>query len=204
MSSTRASLLIPRTSILDLGDYERRRDEIRPAAIAARKLRSVALGPNATLAFESRETLTYQIQEMLRAERIAKEPEVLHEIETYSELMPTSTSLSATLLIEFPDKDERAVRLVEMLGLDRHLRIEIEGAGATGAEFDQRQIDEERLSSVQFVRFHLDPAQREAIFAGAAMRVVCDHPKYAHAVDIPPAMSAALAGDVRAAAGMEA
>jgi hypothetical protein len=204
MSSTRTSLLIPRTSILDLGNYERRRDEIRPAAIAARKLRSVALGPNATLAFENRETLTYQVQEMLRAERIAKEPEVRHEIETYSELLPTSSSLSATLLIEFPDKDERAVRLVEMLGLDKHLRIEIEDAGSAHAEFDQRQIDQERLSSVQFVRFHLDSLQREKVSDGATMRVVCDHPKYAHAVDIPAEMSAALANDLRAAAEMEA
>ena len=122
--------LIPRHDILDLGDYERRRDEIRASAIAARQLHRVPLGSNAVLSFENRETLTYQIMEMLRAERVAKEPEVLHEIETYSELLPAPDELSATMLIEFPEKAERDVRLVQMLGLDRHLRIELGGAGS--------------------------------------------------------------------------
>lgn len=204
MSHTTAPLLIPRSLILDLGDYERRRDEIRPAAMKARNLRRVALGLNATLAFENVETLAYQVNEMLRAERIAKEPEVRHEIETYSELLPTSSSLSGTLLIEFPEPKERAVRLAEMLGLDRHLRVEIEGAGAATAGFDQRQIDEGRLSSVQFVRFHLDAAQRDAILSGATLRLVSDHPAYAHSAEISRETSRALADDLQAAAAMEA
>jgi len=204
MSNPTTSLLIPRSNILDLGDYERKRDEIRPLAMKARNLRRVALGPNATFAFENLETLTYQVHEMLRAERIAKEPEVQHEIETYSELLPTSTSLSGTLLIEFPDPAERATRLAEMLGFDRHLRIEIEGAGSATAEFDQRQIDEGRLSSVQFVRFNLQPAQRDAILGGAKLRIVSDHPAYTHGVDVSPETAAALADDLRPAATMEA
>ena len=198
------SLLIPRSLILDLGDYERKRDEIRPLAMRARNLRRVALGPNATFAFENVETLAYQVNEMLRAERIAKEPEVRHEIETYSELLPTSSSLSGTLLIEFPEPKERAVRLAEMLGLDQHLRVEIEGSGAAVAEFDQRQIDEGRLSSVQFVRFNLDAAQHEKIPAGAKLAIVSDHPAYRHRVDVAPETAAALADDLRAAAEMEA
>jgi hypothetical protein len=204
VTHTRTHPLILRDAILDLGDYERRRDEIRPAAMKARGVRRVTFGPNATLAFENVETLTYQIHEMLRAERIAKEPEVQHEIETYSELLPGSSSLSATLLIEFPQPAERAVRLTEMLGLDEHLRVEIDGAGFAPAEFDQRQIDEERLSSVQFVRFSIDEAQRQRILSGAKLRIVCDHPAYNHSAEISPETAAALAGDLRTASAMEA
>jgi len=204
MSHPTATLLIPRSNILDLGDYERKRDDIRPLAMKARNLRRVALGPNATFAFENLETLTYQVHEMLRAERIAKEPEVQHEIETYSELLPTSSSLSGTLLIEFPDPAERATRLVQMLGLDKHLRVEIDGAGAANAEFDQRQIDEGRLSSVQFVRFNLDVTQRDAIVGGAKLRIVSDHPAYTHSADLSAETAAGLADDLRTAAKMEA
>lgn len=195
--------LIPRRAILDLGDYERRRDEIRASAIAARQLHRVALGPNAILSFENRETLTYQIQEMLRTERIVKEPEILHEIETYSELLPASDALSATMLIEFPEKAERDVRLVEMLGLDRHLRIDFAGAGSAAATFDQRQIDVERLSSVQFVRFQLTAAQVAALRAGATVTVVSDHPHYNHSTVVPAATASALIADLDDAKTME-
>lgn len=194
---------IPRADILDLGDYERRRDDIRKSAIAARQLRRVALGPNIILSFENRETLTYQILEMVRAERIVKEPEIHHEIETYSELLPAPDELSATMLIEFPDKDERNVRLVELLGLDKHLRVEFEGAGAASATFDQRQIDVERISSVQFVRFAMSAAQIAALRAGAKVTIVSDHPHYAHSTVVPDATAKALAADLDDVKSME-
>ena len=196
--------LIPRHDILDLGDYERRRDEIRASAIAARQLHRVPLGSNAVLSFENRETLTYQIMEMLRAERVAKEPEVLHEIETYSALLPAPDELSATMLIEFPEKAERDVRLVQMLGLDRHLRIELGGAGSAPASFDQRQIDVERLSSVQFVRFRMTAVQVDALRSGAGVTVVSDHPHYNHATVVPPATVAAMIADLDDARTLEA
>src|SRR5205085_4469091 len=111
---------IPRAEILDLGDYERQRDGIRARAISARAIRRVELGPNATISFENRETVKYQIQEMLRAERIAKEPEVAHEIETYSDLLPASDELSATLMFEFPEAEGRDVKLRDLVGFDSH------------------------------------------------------------------------------------
>jgi hypothetical protein len=196
--------MIPRSDILDLGDYERRRDEIRAAAMAARQLRRVALGPNIILSFENRETLTYQIHEMVRAERIVKEPEIRHELETYSELLPAPDELSATMLIEFPEKEERDVKLVQLLGLDEFLAIEFEGAGSARAEFDKRQIDVERLSSVQFVRFAMTPAQVAALRAGARVSVVSDHQKYLHSARIPAATVKALAADLDEVAAMEA
>ncbi len=187
---------VPREEILDLGDYDRRRDEIRRKAIAARALRRIDFGPNATLAFENHETVVYQIQEMLRAERIAKEPEVQHEIETYSDLLPTADALSATLMFEFPDPEGRDVHLRDLVGFENHLRLEFDGAGASKAYFDRRQIDSDRISAVQFVRFPLDEAQRQALPHGA--RVVSDHPSYAYSVELPAPTCDALRADIEA------
>ena len=194
MTQTRRTNQIPLEEILDLGDYERRRDAIRASAIAARGIRRVELGPNATIAFENRETVRYQIQEMLRAERIAKDAEVQHEIETYSDLLPSSDELSATLMFEFDDEASRPVHLHDLVGFEEHLRIEFDGAGASKAYFDRRQLDADRISAVQFVRFPLTDAQRKALDRGA--RLVADHPRYSYSVELPAATRKALLSDV--------
>ena len=182
--------------ILDLGDYERRRDAIRASAMRARRARRIFLGPSATLSFENRETVCYQIQEMLRAERIAKPEEVAHEIETYSDLLPSTLELSATLMFELPEESERTPLLTALRDLEPHLRLVIGGAGEAAARFDRRQIGEDRLSSVQFVRFPLTPAQKDALRAGAALRVVSDHPAYAHTAAIDATTARAIASDL--------
>ena len=194
MIEQRANRISP-GEILDLGDYERRRDELRASAMRARRARRIALGPNATLTFENRETVRYQIQEMLRAERIAKPAEVEHEIETYSDLLPTPCELSATLMFELPDEAERAPALTALRDFESHLRIDI-GGSAAAARFDRRQIGEDRLSSVQFVRFPLSRPQCDALRAGAPVRIASDHPAYAHATTIDAATSRALATDL--------
>jgi len=195
---------LPRSEILDLGDYERRRDAIRRKAIAARGARRVELGPNATIAFENRETVAYQIHEMLRAERIAKEPDVQHEIVTYSDLLPASDELSATLMFEFPEAAGRAVRLHDLVGFENHFRLEFDGAGTSKACFDRRQIDADQISAVQFVRFPVNEAQRQAIARAARVRIIADHPSYRYAAEIPPATCQALAADLDDAQWMEA
>lgn len=187
---------ITRDEILDLGDYERRRDDVRASAIRARRERRVFLGPNATLSFENRETVRYQIQEMLRAERIAKPEEVDHEIETYSDLLPTGSELSATLMLEFPDDRERLEKLTALRDIESHLYLAIEGAGNAPAKFDRRQIGEERLSSVQFIRFPLTAAQRDALRNEAPLRVVCDHAAYPQTADVDAASARAIAADL--------
>lgn len=189
---------IPRDAILDLGDYERRRDEIRRSAIAARGARRVPLGPSATVSFENRETVAYQIQEMLRAERIAKDADVVHEIETYSDLLPTREELSATLMFEFAEADGRALHLHELVGFEDHLALEFDGAGRAPAFFDRRQIDADRISAVQFIRFPINDAQRDALARGARVRLVADHPKYHYACDLPAHTIRALAEDLHA------
>ncbi len=187
---------ITRDEILDLGDYERRRDDFRASAMRARAERRIFLGPNATLSFENRETVRYQIQEMLRAERIAKPAEVDHEIETYSDLLPTDSELSATLMIEFPDEGERLEKLTALRNIESHLYVSIDGAGNAPAQFDRRQIGEERLSSVQFIRFPLTSAQHDALRKGAKLSVVCDHPAYPHTVEVGAASARAIASDL--------
>ncbi|MGA7616270.1 MAG: DUF3501 family protein [Thermoanaerobaculia bacterium] len=187
---------VDRSEILDLGDYERRRDQIRPSAIQARHIRRVSIGPNATLSFENRETVRYQIQEMLRAERIAKDVEVQHEIDSYSDLLPAPAELSATLMFEFPEPQERAVHLENLLGVENHLGLEIEGAGRAEGYFDRRQLDDDRVSSVQFVRIPLDEKQLKALEEGKKLTAVIDHPQYEHRSEIPPETVAALLRDL--------
>lgn len=196
MLAERRTNRIRRDEILDLGDYERKRDEIRASAIRARGVRRIFLGPNATLAFENRETVRYQIQEMLRAERIAKPSEVDHEIETYSDLLPTDSALSATLMFEFPEPIERSRKLEALRDFEGHLCLEIEDAGSSRATFDRRQIAEDRLSSVQFVRFPLNAEQVSAMRSGARLRVVSDHPAYQHTATLEPAVARAIASDL--------
>ena len=187
---------IPRSEILDLGDYERQRDGIRQRAISARAIRRVELGPNATITFENRETVKYQIQEMLRAERIAKEPEVAHEIETYSDLLPAHDELSATLMFEFPEAGARDVHLRDLVGFEKHLHLDFDGAGIAPAFFDRRQLDADRVSAVQFVRFRLDKMQKESLARGTRVRIVADHPRYTHRAAIPARTAQALARDI--------
>jgi hypothetical protein len=197
------STRIPRADILDLGEYERRRDQIRPGAITARAMRRVDLGPNATLAFENRETVTYQIHEMLRAERIAKEPDVELEIITYNELLPSSEELSATLMFEFSEADARSVHLRDLVGFENHLHIDFGPAGRSTAHFDIRQLDSDQISAVQFVRFLLNEVQRKALAHGEGVRIVADHPRYAHAAVLPAPTCRALAADMQEASTLE-
>jgi hypothetical protein len=170
--------LIPRSTILDLGDYERNRDDIRRSAIAARAVRRIHLGPSATISFENRETVAYQIQEMLRAERIAKEPEVQHEIETYSDLLPASDELSATLMFEFPEADGR--RSPRGAG-----RLRESSASSSMARARRRPFRSPpaRRRSDQCGAVHPLPARCRATRRVAARRgraAVSDHPSYAY------------------------
>jgi len=203
MTTTSTITPIRPEEILDLGEYERRRDDLRASAIATRAVRRVALGPNATLSFENRETVRYQIQEMCRAERLAKPDQIAHEIETYSELLPTPLELSATLLFEFPEKAERDVRLTELLGFEQHFKMKFEDAGTASASFDTRQIDVERLSSVQFVRFAMNEDQRSSLASGKTVAVVSEHPRYAFEIALSPETARALASDLDEAQAME-
>src|SRR6185437_2793855 len=167
---------IDTSEIRNIADYELEREKWRPEVLSMKERRRIRVGDHVTFLFENRETVRYQIQEMMRIERIVRPADVAHEVNTYNELIPAQGELSASLLIEYETPEERAVKLRELLGLERHLFLEVAGAGRTPAIFDERQIATDRISSVQYVKFRLTPAQVKNWNAGAAL--VSDHPGY--------------------------
>src|SRR5262249_26794310 len=144
---------VQRGEILDLATYERMRDDVRREVIAAKAARRVHVGAHVTLLFENHRTVWYQVQEMLRTERITDAPGVQHELETYNELLGGPGELGATLLIEIDDPAMRAVKLREWLALPRHVYARLEDGARVRATFDPRQLGEDRVSSVQYLKF---------------------------------------------------
>lgn len=144
---------VDRSEILDYVTYDERRAELRPRAMAAKALRRVALaGGVLTFLFENRDTVRYQVQEMMRTERIVKEADILHELHTYNELLGGPGQLGCTLLIGIDDPDERACKLGEWLALPQHVYAERPDGTRVRATFDPRQVGDERLSSVQYMK----------------------------------------------------
>lgn len=144
---------VQRGEILDQATYERMREDVRREVILSKAPRRVHVGPYVTLLFENRRTVWYQIQEMLRTERIAEEAGIAHELETYNELLGGPGELGVTLLIEIDDPAVRAVKLREWRDLPRHIYARLEDGTRVRPTFDPRQVGVERLSSVQYLRF---------------------------------------------------
>jgi len=178
-----------REEILDLSTYERARAEIRPAVLEAKRRRRIHLGDVLTFLFENTSTIRYQIQEMIRAERMVKEAEIAHELETYGELLGGPGELGATLLIEIPDPEERDRRLREWLPLPSHVYLKVDGGERIYPRFDQRQVGVDRLSSVQYLKF--DVRGRIPIAVG------CDLGPLSAEAPLTEEQRAALAEDLR-------
>ncbi|HZT34058.1 MAG TPA: DUF3501 family protein [Bryobacteraceae bacterium] len=181
------------SEIKNIADYELERERWRPQILALKDRRRIRLGDHLTFLFENRETVRYQIQEMMRIERIVKPADIAHEVKTYNELVPAPGELSASLFIEYTTPEERAVKLRELLGLDRHIWLEVSAAGRTPALFDNRQIATDRLSSVQYIKFRMSPAQIRHWREGASL--IADHPCYQAVRFLTPAELADLAAD---------
>jgi hypothetical protein len=164
------------SEIKNIADYELEREHWRPQVLAIKERRRIRLGDHITFLFENRDTVRYQIQEMMRIERIVRPTDIAHEVETYNELIPARGELSASMLIEYETPAERNVKLRELLGLEKHLWFEVSGAGRTPAIFDARQIATDRISSVQYIKFQLTLAQVSNWHKGASL--VSDHPSY--------------------------
>ncbi len=156
---------VRREEILPLEVYERSRDELRPAVLEAKRPRRLHLGQDLTLLFENTATIRYQVQEMVRAERMTREEEVRHELATYNELLGGRGELGATLLIEITEQADRDVKLRQWLGLPSHLYLKLDDGTKVRARFDPRQVGDERLSSVQYLKF--DVQGRTPVAAGA-------------------------------------
>ena len=183
---------VERSEIQSVADYEKVRESIRPGLLEMKNRRRIRVGEHLTFLFENRDTVRYQVQEMMRIERITGETEIQHELDTYNELIPAPGELSASLLIEYETPAERDVHLKQLLGLDQHIWIEA-GGHRSPAIFDDRQIGETRISSVQYVKFKLTKSQMDAWSAGAS--VVVDHSYYHFTRELTVAERAELGQD---------
>ncbi len=187
-------------NLMTLEAYSKFRKENKAAVLAHRKLRSVHLGENFVFQFESETTIRYQIQEMLRIEKVFEEEGIQQEIDAYAPLVPDGTNWKATMLIEYVDVNERKRELARLIGVEDRCYVEVEGLPRVYATADE-DLDretEEKTSAVHFVRFEFTPAMIAALRAGGSAKLGCDHSNYpAHTV-IAPETLASLAGDLKA------
>jgi hypothetical protein len=195
MPSTKS---ITKESLLTLEAYAKVRKSDRAGFIAHRKLRSVRLGEHISVQFEDERTIRRQIQEMLHIEKIFDEEGIEGEIEAYAPLVPDGGNWKATMLIEYPDPHERKRELARLIGVEDRLFVEVEGHARIHAIADEdlERENDEKTSAVHFVRFEFPKAAREAVRAGAAVKLGCDHTNYPAHVAIAAETLASLAGDL--------
>ncbi len=181
---------VARDEILDYVTYEERRGAIREAAIRAKAERRIHVGPHLTFLFENHDTIRYQVLEMVRAERMVKDADIRHEVDTYNELLGARGELGATLLIELDDLALRAEKLTQWLALPKHLYAKRADGQKAYARFDERQVGDTRVSSVQYLKFEVG--------AEAPLAVGCDHPdpEVRHETKLTPEQRTALQRDL--------
>lgn len=186
-------------SLMTLEAYTKYRKTHKDEVLAHRKLRSVHLGDHITLQFESEKTIRYQIQEMLRIEKIFEEEGIQSEIDAYAPLVPDGSNWKATMLIEYPDVNERKRELARLIGVEDRLFIEVEGHERVYAIADEDldRENDEKTSAVHFVRFELGATMVASVKAGASVRLGCDHTNYPAHMTISPETLASLAADLR-------
>ena len=184
---------------MTLEQYARERAAFRARVLAHKRARQLQVGPNTTWSFEDRLTIQYQIQEMLRIERIFEPEGIADELASYNPLIPDGRNWKATLLIEFADPEERRRQLAALRGIEARCWVQVAGQARIGAIADEDlpRENEEKTSAVHFLRFELDVAMIGALRGGAALGVGIDHEHYAYAVDpVPAAVRSALLADL--------
>jgi hypothetical protein len=187
--------------ILPYAQWEAVRPVLRPLFINEKERRRLAVGEHITLLFENAQSVWYQVEEMLRVERITDADAMQHELDTYNALVPGAGELSATLLIEYPEADERDAALRRLAGFERHLWLKI-GDRRIQAEFDTSQIGADAVSAVQFVRFAVGGRSGERfveLAASGAVTIDVDHPALSVSAPIAGDIARALAEDLREA-----
>jgi hypothetical protein len=185
--------------LFSLEQYSKQRPQFRPQVLAHKKRRTLQVGPNATILFEDRLTVQYQVQEMLRIERIFESAGIADELGAYNPLIPDGSNWKGTLLIEFPDPEERKVALAGLKGVEDRCWVQVAGHERVHAIADEdlERENDEKTSAVHFVRFELTPAMVAAAKNGAAIGVGIDHPNYRHAVEpVAPEVRDALVADL--------
>ncbi len=186
------------SDLYSLEEYHRQRPEFRERVLAHKRRRQVAIGPNATLYFEDRLTIQYQVQEMLRIERIFEQEGIEEELSAYNPLIPDGSNFKATFMVEFADAEERRRALFRLRGIEDRVHLEVEGFERLQAFADEdlERSDEEKTSAVHFLRFELTPAMKEAVRNGAGLSFSIDHPEYRHQTRVGDEVRAALVADL--------
>ena len=184
--------------LMSLEEYHKQRSHFRARVLAHKRSRQAPIGQNITLYFEDRLTMQYQVQEMLRIERIFESEAIAEELAAYNPLIPDGGNLKATMMIEYPNVDERRAALAELGGVERTVFVQVAGFERVLAHADEdlERTSEGKTAAVHFLRFELNPAMRTALKNGAALRLSVDHPKYRHEIDAPEPLRAALAADL--------
>jgi hypothetical protein len=184
---------------MTLEAYSKARPEFRKQVIEHKKRRSVPLGEHVTLLFEDELTVRYQVQEMLRIEKIFEEEGILHELESYNPLIPDGRNLKATMLIEYADPEERKVALGRLKGIERKTWIQVEGSPKVWpiADEDLERENEDKTSAVHFMRWELTDEMAAALKYGVSLSMGIDHENYTVALaPVPGETRAALAADL--------
>ena len=190
---------ITRESLLTLEAYARVRKQLRTEVLEHKRARTVAIGPNVTLAFEDEMTMRYQVQEMLRAERIFEESGIQDELDAYNPLIPDGCNWKATLMIEYPDIEERQRMLAKLIGIEDRTWVQVEGFDKVYAIADEdlERENDEKTSAVHFLRFELDDAMAAALKSGSALAIGVGHEHYTASTDpVDETVRTSLTGDL--------
>ena len=190
---------ISRDTLMTLEAYARARNDFRAQVIAHKKPRTVRLGAHLTLIFEDELTIRYQVQEMLRVEKIFEEQGIQEELDAYNPLIPDGRNFKATLLLEYEDVNERKAALARLKGVEDRVWVRVEGCAPVYAIADEdlERENEQKTSSVHFLRFELTQEMAEALKYGMSLATGCDHPHYEAKRDpVPPETRAALVADL--------
>jgi hypothetical protein len=191
--------MISRDSLWSLETYAKKRPEFRKEVIAHKKLRTVHLGNHVTLLFEDEMTIRYQIQEMLRIERIFEEDGIAHELEAYNPLVPTGSNFKCTMLIEYSEAADRTEALKRLRGLEKRIYVQVEGSERVFAIADEdlERENDEKTSAVHFMRFELNEDMIKALKYGVSLAIGVDHAHYRVEVNpLADATRASLVSDL--------
>jgi hypothetical protein len=185
--------------LYSLEQYHKERPAFRARVLEHKRDRQVGIGPNVTLYFEDRLTMQYQVQEMLRAERIYEAEAIEEELASYNPLIPDGSNLKATMMLEYPDAAERRVALETLAGVEDRVYVEVAELGRVFAHADEdlARSNEQKTSAVHFLRFELDDAMGAALESGASLRFGVEHPQYTHETSVSAKIVKALAADLK-------
>jgi hypothetical protein len=190
--------MLTHADLYSLEQYHRLRPEFRARVISHKKNRQLPLGPNATLYFEDALTMQYQVQEMLRLERMFEPELIQEELDVYNPLIPDGSNWKATFMVEYPNEDERKRALAKLIGIEKAIWVQVADFARVNpiANEDLDRETEDKTSAVHFLRFELTPEMVAAVRAGAAIRAGIDHPQYQAAITVPAGVRDSLAADL--------